>query len=78
MLSRSFTRGMVGEDVLLSVLGLMLVISPLQPGPVVYFAATVWALMGGTILIGDAVRLRRLGTQAQQTQQRAPETTGES
>jgi uncharacterized membrane protein HdeD (DUF308 family) len=106
MLSRTFTRGMVGEDVLLSVLGLiilltglmhvfggfrtgpeetslfsqkrrwswtafmlglfemvlglMLVIAPLQRGPVVYFAATVWPLVGGTILIGDAVRLRRL------------------
>jgi hypothetical protein len=29
-------------------------------GPVVYFAATIWALVGGFILIGDAVRLRRL------------------
>jgi uncharacterized membrane protein HdeD (DUF308 family) len=105
MLSRTFTRGMVGEDVLLSllgliifltglmhvfggfrtgpqetslfsqkrrwswtafllglfemVLGLLLVIAPLQRGPVVYFAATVWALLGGFILIGDAVRKHR-------------------
>jgi len=42
------------------VLGIMLVIEPLDQGPVVYFAATVWALVGGVILIGDAVRLRRL------------------
>jgi uncharacterized membrane protein HdeD (DUF308 family) len=42
------------------VLGTMLVIEPLGRGPLVYFAATVWALVGGVILIGDAVRLRRL------------------
>ncbi len=116
MLSRTFTRGMVGEDVLVSllgliilvtglmhiiggfrtgpeetslfsqrrkwswtafllglfemVLGLMLVVAPLQLGPVVYFAATVWALVGGAILIGDAVRVRRL------RQLQAAEATG--
>jgi hypothetical protein len=41
------------------VLGLMLVIEPMGRGPLVYFAASVWALLGGAILIGDAVRLRR-------------------
>jgi uncharacterized membrane protein HdeD (DUF308 family) len=41
------------------ILGLMLVIEPLGRGPLVYLAATVWALLGGIILIGDAVRLRR-------------------
>ena len=115
MLSRRFTQGMVGEDVLLSVmgliimltglmhifggfrtgpvethllsqhrkwswtafllglfemvLGLMLVIEPLGRGPVVYFAASVWALVGGVILIGDAARLRRLRKQAKQETQ---------
>jgi uncharacterized membrane protein HdeD (DUF308 family) len=105
MLSRRFTTGMVGEDVLLSVLGLillltglmhmiggfrtgavetnllsqnrrwswtafllgvfgivlgvMLVIEPMGRGPVIYFAASVWALVGGVILIGDAARNRR-------------------
>jgi uncharacterized membrane protein HdeD (DUF308 family) len=105
MLSRRFTQGMVGEDVLLSVvgliilltglmhivggfrtgpvethlfsqnrkwswtafllglfeivLGLLLVIEPLGRGPVIYFAASVWALIGGAILLGDALRLRR-------------------
>jgi uncharacterized membrane protein HdeD (DUF308 family) len=114
MLSRRFTMGMVGEDVLLSVIGLIifltglmhifggfrtgpvethlfsqdrkwswtafllglfemvlgiiLVIEPLGRGPVVYFAASVWALVGGAILIGDAVRLRRLRQAAQQTE----------
>ena len=116
MLSRRFTQGIVGEDVLLSVMGLiilltgvmhifggfrtgsvethlfsrirsrgwlrawswtafllglfemvlgiMLVIEPLGRGPVIYFAASVWALVGGVILIGDAVRLRRQRQQA--------------
>jgi uncharacterized membrane protein HdeD (DUF308 family) len=105
MLSRRFTTGMVGEDVLVSVvgliilltgllhifggfrtgpeethvfshnrkwswtafllglfemvLGIMLVVEPLDRGPVVYFAASIWALVGGVILLGDAVRLRR-------------------
>jgi uncharacterized membrane protein HdeD (DUF308 family) len=112
MLSRRFTTGMVGEDVLISVVGLiilltglmhiiggfrtgpvethlfsqkrrwswtafllglfeivlgvMLVIEPMGRGPLVYFAASVWALVGGFILIGNAVRLRRL-RQAQRT-----------
>jgi len=117
MLGRRFTSGMVGEDVLLSVIGLIivltglmhifggfrtgpeetnllsrsrsrirprawswtafllglfeiglgviLVISPMDRGPVVYFAASLWALVGGTILIGNALRLRRLRQQAQ-------------
>jgi uncharacterized membrane protein HdeD (DUF308 family) len=115
MLSRRFTTGMVGEDVLLSVMGLIilltglmhifggfrtdrvathllsrnrkwswtafllglfeivlgsiLVIEPMYRGPAVYFAASVWALVGGVILIGDAVRLRRL------RQEQAPEST---
>jgi len=106
MLSRRFTQGMVGEDVLLSVIGLiiiltglmhifggfrtgpvethlfsqnrkwswtafllglfeivlgvLLVVAPLDHGPLIYFAASVWALVGGAILLGDALRLRRL------------------
>jgi uncharacterized membrane protein HdeD (DUF308 family) len=105
MLSRRFTQGMVGEDVLISVvgliilltgllhifggfrtgpaethllspnrkwswtafllglfemvLGLMLVVEPMGRGPLVYFAASVWALVGGVILLGDAARQRR-------------------
>jgi uncharacterized membrane protein HdeD (DUF308 family) len=120
MLSRRFTTGMVGEDVLLSVVGLIilltglmhivggfrtgpvethllsqnrtrmwsrawswtafllglfeivlgviLVIAPMGRGPLIYFAASVWALVGGTILLGDAVRLRRLRQTAQQAE----------
>lgn len=114
MLSRRFTTGMVSEDVLISVLGLiilltgvlhivggfrtgpdvthllsakrkwswtgfllgifeivlglMLVIAPLERGPVIYYAAALWALVGGAILIGDAVRLRRRRRQAREEQ----------
>ena len=50
------------------VLGVILVIEPLDRGPVIYFAASVWALVGGVILIGDAVRLRRLRQAAQQAE----------
>lgn len=114
MLSRRFTTGMVGEDILLSVVGLiilltglmhmiggfrtsavethlfsqnrkwswtafllglfevvlgvMLVVEPMGRGPVVYFAASVWALVGGLILIGDALRLRRLRQAARESE----------
>jgi len=49
------------------VLGLLLIVEPLGRGPVVYFAASIWSLIGGVILLGDAVRLRRLRQAAQQT-----------
>lgn len=127
MLSRRFTQGMVGEDVLLSVVGLIilltglmhivggfrtgpvethllsqnrkwswtafllglfeivlgviLVIAPMGRGPLIYFAASVWALVGGTILLGDAVRLRRLRQTAQQAELASsggPETKDET
>jgi uncharacterized membrane protein HdeD (DUF308 family) len=120
MLSRRFTQGIVGEDVLLSVIGLIifltglmhivggfrtgpvetrtsgqirsrvwprawswtafllglfevvlgviLVVAPMNRGPGIYLAASVWALVGGTILLGDALRLRRLRQAAQQTE----------
>ena len=46
------------------ILGIMLVIAPLERGTVVYLAASVWALVGGFILIGEAVAARRLRNQA--------------
>ena len=42
------------------ILGLVLVISPLERGPILYLAASIWALVGGLILIGDALRVRRM------------------
>jgi uncharacterized membrane protein HdeD (DUF308 family) len=117
MLSRRFTQGMVGEDVLLSVigliilltgvmhivggfrtgpevrhlfsanrqwswtafllglfemiLGLILVVEPMSRGPAVYSAASVWALVGGAILLGDALRIRRLRQETQQEEMEA-------
>ena len=42
------------------ILGLMLVVGPLTRDIWVYLAAAIWALIGGGILIGEAIRLRRL------------------
>jgi len=46
------------------ILGLMLVVGPLTRDIWVYLAASIWALIGGAILITDALRLRRLSRQA--------------
>lgn len=56
------------------VLGMMLLISPLDRGRVVYFAASVWALLGGVILIGEAVRLRRIRQRLERPAHQAQET----
>jgi uncharacterized membrane protein HdeD (DUF308 family) len=40
-------------------LGLMLIIEPMGRSFVFYLAVSIWALVGGAILIMDAVRLRR-------------------
>jgi hypothetical protein len=32
----------------------MLIISPLDQGPIVYWTATIWALIGGGLIISDA------------------------
>lgn len=129
MLSRRFTQGIVGEDILLSVIGLIilltglmhifggfrtgpvetrtygqirsrewprtwswtafflglfeivlgviLVIAPMNRGAGVYFAASVWALLGGTILIGDAVRQRRERLQRLRQAARQAEVTSD-
>jgi len=57
------------------VLGVMLFISPMGQGPTVYYAASLWALLGGVIFIGDAVRLRQAA--AQQSQEQAAESPGD-
>jgi uncharacterized membrane protein HdeD (DUF308 family) len=54
------------------VLGVILVVAPMNRGPVIYFAASVWALVGGTILIGDALRLRRARLSRQGQQETEP------
>jgi uncharacterized membrane protein HdeD (DUF308 family) len=40
------------------VLGVALVVQPLDQGVVIYVGASIWAMVGGTILVGDALRLR--------------------
>jgi uncharacterized membrane protein HdeD (DUF308 family) len=46
------------------ILGLLLAFAPLERGTGLYLAASVWALVGGFILIGDAMALRRSRGQA--------------
>ncbi len=40
------------------VLGAALIMEPLDQGLVIYFGASIWAILGGIILFGDALRLR--------------------
>lgn len=40
------------------VLGAMLLLEPFERGPVIYYAASTWAFLGGAMLIGDALRVR--------------------
>ena len=41
------------------ILGLMLILSPLDRSPVTYWIATIWALLFGVMVIGDAILKRR-------------------
>ena len=40
------------------VLGLVLILSPLEHGPITYWMATIWALAFGALVIGDALAQR--------------------
>jgi uncharacterized membrane protein HdeD (DUF308 family) len=42
------------------VLGAALVVQPLDQGLIIYLGASIWAMVGGTILVGDALRLRSM------------------
>ena len=46
------------------VVGLILVAAPMERGPVILVAAGIWAALGGTVLIGDALRIRRAKQEA--------------
>jgi uncharacterized membrane protein HdeD (DUF308 family) len=48
------------------VLGLMLIIEPLGRGTFFYLAASIWALVGGFILIMDAVRIRKPAVESEE------------
>jgi uncharacterized membrane protein HdeD (DUF308 family) len=54
------------------VLGALLVISPLEQGPIVYWTATIWALIGGGLIISDAVYQRVQVNREQRTQGKPP------
>ncbi len=54
------------------VLGALLVISPLEQGPIVYWTATIWALVGGGLIISDAVYQRVQVNREQRTQGKPP------
>ena len=41
------------------ILGVILILEPLERGPILNLAASIWALVGGFILISDALRQRR-------------------
>lgn len=41
------------------ILGIPLILSPLEPGRLVYWAASIWAFIGGAIIIAEALYLRR-------------------
>jgi uncharacterized membrane protein HdeD (DUF308 family) len=56
--ARSWTSVLLGAFEV--VLGVLLILSPLERrGPVFYGVVTIWALLGGLILLLDAARLRR-------------------
>jgi uncharacterized membrane protein HdeD (DUF308 family) len=40
------------------ILGAALIVAPLDQGLVIYVGASIWAMVGGSILLGDALHLR--------------------
>ena len=40
------------------IMGAMLIIEPMRQGTLIYLGVSIWAMIGGVILIGDALRLR--------------------
>ncbi|MCJ7537658.1 MAG: DUF308 domain-containing protein [Anaerolineales bacterium] len=46
------------------VLGIMLIVEPMGRSKFLYLAASIWALVGGFILISDAVRIRKASVES--------------
>ncbi|MCJ7658597.1 MAG: DUF308 domain-containing protein [Anaerolineales bacterium] len=40
------------------IMGAMLILEPMRQGTLIYLGVSIWAMIGGVILIGDALRLR--------------------
>jgi len=55
------------------VLGALLVISPLDQGPIIYWTATIWALIGGGLIISDTLYQRAQVNRIQETQEKPAE-----
>jgi cytochrome c-type biogenesis protein CcmH/NrfF len=51
----------------------MLIISPLEQGSIVYWTATVWALVAGGLIISDALYQRARIKRERKTQGKQPE-----
>jgi hypothetical protein len=49
----------------------------LEPGPILYWTATVWALFGGAVIIGDALYQRAQARREQGNPQQPPPETDE-
>jgi len=47
--------------------GAMLISSPLEQGPIIYWSATIWALVGGGLIISDALYQRAQLNREQKT-----------
>ena len=56
-------------------LGLLFLVGSLENSRAAYWAAGIWALTGGVILIGDALLIRRRLRSQRQAYPLAPETT---
>ena len=41
------------------ILGLILILAPMDRGPIIYTAVFIWAILGGIILMGDALYMRQ-------------------
>ena len=53
-------------------LGGLLIISPLEQSPIVYWTATIWALIGGGLIITDALYQRAQANREQKTGAKPP------
>lgn len=60
------------------VLGLALVISPLERGPILNIAVAAWALLGGLILLADALYIRRQAAKEASSEPVEPEGKGDN
>ena len=54
---RSWTATLLGFFEV--VLGVLVIVVPLEEGSLIYYAAAIWAVVGGIVIFGDALRIRR-------------------